>query len=251
MRTLKLTLAYDGTHFFGWQVQGEERTVQGTLEEAWQHVSGETARVLASGRTDAGVHALAQVARIRTRSDLGADVVQRALNANLPADVVVLSVEEAPVAFHPIRDAVSKRYRYVIHDGPVADVFRRHFCWKVWQRLDAQAMHRAAQALLGKHDFRSFQTSGSTRKTTVRTITDLFVLRGNGDEADLITLEIQADGFLYNMARAIVGTLAEVGRGARDEHWLLDVLHSHDRRAAGSTAPPQGLFLLKVDYPAP
>jgi tRNA pseudouridine38-40 synthase len=248
MRTLKLILAYDGTHYVGWQAQGEQRTVQRTLEQAWKEIAQEEVRVLASGRTDSGVHALGQVARIGTRTRLEADVVQRALNASLPNDLVVLSVEEAPSSFHPIRDAKSKRYRYVIHDGPLADVFCRHFSWKVWQRLDAEKMHRAAQPLLGEHDFRSFQTSGSDRKTTVRKVTDLFVRRGERTQSDLITIEIEANGFLYNMARVIVGTLAEVGRGARDESWPLAVLDACDRRAGGTTAPPQGLFLVSVRY---
>jgi tRNA pseudouridine38-40 synthase len=248
MRCLKLTLAYDGTDFRGWQAQGEQRTVQRTLEQAWQAVTGEMVRMMASGRTDSGVHALGQVVRVRTQSHLSTDVLQRALNANLPPDMVVLAAEEAAKGFHPIRDAIRKRYRYLIHDGPLQDVFRRQYCWKVWQRLDAAAMHRSAQALRGRHDFRSFQTSGSARKTTTRTVTDLFARRGKGTQADVITVEIEADGFLYNMARAIVGTLVEVGRGARDETWPLAVLQALDRRAGGTTAPPQGLFLVSVDY---
>jgi tRNA pseudouridine38-40 synthase len=248
MRTLKLTLAYDGTDFAGWQVQENKRTVQGVLEDAWAMITGERLRATASGRTDAGVHALAQVASLRTATQLTSDVLRRALNASLPADVVVGSVEDATEGFHAIRDAVSKRYRYVIHDGELADAFRRRWSWKVWQRLDERAMHRAAQALVGKHDFRSFQTSGAPRKTTVRTVSELWVRRGLADDADLITCEIEADGFLYNMVRAIVGALYEVGRGARPESWPAEVLAACDRRAGAMTAPPQGLFLVSVRY---
>jgi tRNA pseudouridine38-40 synthase len=248
MRTIKLTLAYDGTDFAGWQVQEGKRTVQGVLEEAWAKITGETVRATASGRTDAGVHALAQVASLKSDTHLTAEVLQRALNAGLPSDMVVLSVEDAASGFHALRDAVSKRYRYVIHDGELADVFRRRFCWKVWHRLEDHAMHRAAQALLGTHDFRSFQTSGAPRKTTVRTVSDVFVRRGAGDERDLVTLEIEADGFLYNMVRAIVGSLYEIGRGAQTEKWLRKVLDARDRRAGAMTAPPQGLFLVDVCY---
>lgn len=248
MRSLKLTLAYDGTHFSGWQVQDEQRTVQLVLEQAWNGVAGESIRITASGRTDAGVHAIGQVASLETDNRLAPEVLQKALNANLPEDVVVLAVEEAASGFHAIRDAVSKRYRYVLHDGPTADVFRRHYCWKTWQRLDAEAMHRAAEPLRGKHDFCSFQSSGSERKTTVRNVTELFVRRGKGLDADVILIEIEADGFLYNMVRAIVGTLVEVGRGARGESWPLEVLNARDRREAAMTAPPQGLFLVSVEY---
>jgi tRNA pseudouridine38-40 synthase len=249
MRCIKLTLAYDGTAYAGWQVQVGESTVQGTLETAIQKITGQASRLLASGRTDAGVHALGQVAAFRTQSLLPADVLQRALNAELPHDVAVLAVEEVPGSFHPIRDAHRKRYRYVIHDGPVRDVFRRNYCWQyVHGRLDAQAMQRATAPLLGRHDFSSFQTSGAPRRHSVRNVFDLSVRRGRGEEQDLLCLEIEADGFLYNMVRAIVGTLVEVGRGARGEDWPAQVLQAADRRAAGPTAPPQGLFLVCVTY---
>ncbi len=249
MRTLKLTLAYDGTAYAGWQVQPGRPTVQGRLEAAIQNVTGQQVRVLASGRTDAGVHALGQVVGLQTQSDLPVDVLRRALNAQLPEDVVVLEVAEAAEGFHPIRDAVRKRYRYILHDGPVREVFRRQYCWHYKHgRLDAEAMARAAAALRGRHDFRSFQSSGAQRESTVRTVYELTVQRGRGDQQDWITLEIEADGFLYNMVRAIVGTLVEVGRGARPETWPAEVLQAVDRAAAGPTAPPQGLFLVRVEY---
>jgi len=249
MRTIKLTLAYDGTGYAGWQVQPGLATVQGTLEAAIEKVTGRQVRATASGRTDAGVHALAQVAAFATDSHLATSVLQRALNAELPRDVVVLQLNEAPPDFHPIRDALRKRYRYVIHDGPVRDTFRRGQCWQyVHGRLDVDAMQRAAGALLGKHDFSSFETSGAERASSVRTIYDLPVERGRAEEADLVTVEVEADGFLYNMVRAIVGTLVEVGRGAREEPWVGDVLEAADRRAAGPTAPPEGLFLVRVEY---
>jgi tRNA pseudouridine38-40 synthase len=251
MRTVRLTLAYDGTDFAGWQVQEGKRTVQGVLEEAWAKITGETVRATASGRTDAGVHALAQVVSLKSSTHLTSEVLQRALNAGLPGDMVVLAADDATASFHAIRDAVSKRYRYVIHDGELADVFRRRFCWKVWHRLDDHAMHRAAQALAGTHDFRSFQTSGAPRKTTVRTVSDLFVRRGTGEERDLVTVEIEADGFLYNMVRAIVGALYEIGRGVQNEKWLREVLKARDRRAGAATAPAQGLFLVEVNYSPP
>ncbi len=248
MRTIKLTIAYDGTDYAGWQVQRGEKTVQEVLQAAVEKVTGAAAGVIASGRTDAGVHALGQVAAFRTESQLPPDVLRRALNAELPRDVAILEAVEAPTRFHPIRDAVRKRYRYLIHDGPVRDVFRRRYCWQYPSRLDAEAMHRASQALLGTHDFSSFETSGAERKDSIRTVYDLRVGRGRGAERDLVTVEIEADGFLYNMVRAIVGTLVEVGRGAEDESWVAEVLAAADRRRAGPTAPPHGLFLVRVEY---
>jgi len=254
MRTLRLILSYDGTAYAGWQVQPQCRTVQGVLEAAIEKITGRSTRTMASGRTDAGVHALGQVVVFRTESELPADVLQRALNAELPRDVAVREVTEAAEGFHPIRDAVRKRYRYVIHDGRVRDVFERQYCWHyVRGRLDADAMNRAAQVLLGRHDFSSFESSGAERETSVRTVFDISVERGRAGRfdrvfPDQIILEVEADGFLYNMVRAIVGTLVEVGRGAQRETWPAEVLRAVDRAAAGPTAPPQGLFLLRVDY---
>lgn len=248
-RTVKLTLAYDGTAYAGWQVQRGQTTVQGVLESAIAKVTGRTTRVIASGRTDAGVHALGQVAGFHTDSQLPAAVLQRALNAELPRDVAVLEAADVPGDFHPIRDAVRKRYRYVICDGPVRDVFRRRYGWHCHHgRLDAEAMNRAARVLVGTHDFAGFETSGAPRKDSIRTISELRVERGRGGEPDWVTIEVEADGFLYNMVRAIVGTLVEVGRGAEPESWVADVLAAADRRAAGPNAPPQGLFLVSVDY---
>jgi tRNA pseudouridine38-40 synthase len=272
MRTLKLTIAYDGTAYAGWQLQPEKPTIQGTLENAIAKVTGRHVRILASGRTDAGVHALGQVVGFRTDTTLPPEVLLRAINANLPHDVAVIDAAEAAEGFHPIRDAVRKRYRYMIHDGPIRDVFCRHFAWHyVYGRLDADAMRRAAAALLGTHDFSSFETSGAKRKTSVRTVFDLVVERGAagqggtgglgirnwgfGTKTDIdcspfLTIEVEADGFLYNMVRAIVGTLVEVGRGSRPEGWPGEVLRAKDRRQAGPTAPPQGLCLVKVEYSA-
>jgi tRNA pseudouridine38-40 synthase len=258
MRTLRLTIAYDGSEYAGWQVQPGRSTIQGALEGAVERVTGQAARTLASGRTDAGVHALGQVVSLRTDSTLTPDVLVRALNANLPDDIAVLAVAVVPSSFHPIRDVVRKRYRYVLYDSPVRDVFRRCYCWHYTHgRLDAEAMQRAANSLLGTHDFSSFESSGAERKTSVRTVFDLVVERGRGGDKtsercdDLLVIEVEADGFLYNMVRAMVGTLVQVGNGSRSEGWPGEVLQQCDRRFAGPTAPPQGLFLLRVEYGSP
>jgi len=247
MPHFKLTLAYDGTAYHGWQVQPEQRTIQGTIEAAILKLTGQSVRVTASGRTDAGVHALAQVASFRADCRLSVGELHTALNALLPGDIAVLDVQEVPAGFHPIRDAQRKCYRYVIHNRPTRDVFARQYAWHLVPPLDVPAMQRAAEALLGTHDFSSFETAGAPRETSVRTVSRLDV-RGDDAQAGRITIEIEADGFLYNMVRAIVGTLVEVGRGGEPESWPGEVLAACDRSAGGPTAPPQGLFLVDVDY---
>lgn len=248
MRSLKLTVAYDGTEFFGWQWQPERRTVQGVLEKAIHRVTGETLRVVASGRTDAGVHALGQAVSFETNSHLTAEVLQRALNANLPADVVVLAASDAPAGFNAIDDARSKRYRYVIHNHPWRDVFRRQYAWHIHYQLDVQRMHEAARCLQGRHDFKSFESSGSSRVSTVRTVYDVTVSRFCEGEGARIEIEVEADGFLYNMVRNVVGTLVDVGRGRRPASWITELLALRDRRQAGATAPPHGLYLVHVNF---
>jgi tRNA pseudouridine38-40 synthase len=250
MRWLQLVLMYDGTRYAGWQVQPGQATVQQVLEDALQQVTGAPARASASGRTDAGVHALGQVVSVCTETRLSCAVLGRALNAVLPNDIAVRSVRPTRSGFHARRDALGKRYRYQIDNGPVPHVFRRQFAWHVPTALDHEAMARAARGLCGRHDFRSFESSGSARQTSVRTVTDLCVRRGHDDDSNQVTIEVAADGFLYNMVRTIVGTLVEVGRGAQPEGWPVAVLRARDRRRAGPTAPPHGLCLLHVAYPA-
>ncbi len=249
MPTFKLTLAYDGTAYAGWQVQAPGRlAVQEVVERAIEAVTGQRVRVMASGRTDAGVHARGQVISFRSACGLEPGVLVRALNAHLPADIAVLDAQIVPDDFHATLSARRKRYRYAIHNHPIRDVFRRHTSWHFPRPLDVPAMHEAAQLLQGTHDFRSFQTSGSKRQSTVRTIFDISVRRGSGEDRHMVYIEVEADGFLYNMVRAIVGTLVEVGRGSRPPAWVAEVLAACDRRLAGRTAPPHGLCLLRVDY---
>ena len=248
MRWLKLTVAYDGTAYAGWQVQPDQPTVQNALQAAWLEITGEVVRLTAAGRTDAGVHALGQVAAIATECGIANDELCRGLNAKLPRDVAVLAIHNAPEGFHATYDAVSKLYRYQIHNGRIRSVFDRHYSWHYPQPLDAKWMHAAGQMLVGRHDFASFETAGSERSDTVRTISHLSVERGTGLLLERITLDVEGDGFLYNMVRAIVGTLVRVGCGARQTEWVADVLASRDRARAGQTAPAEGLFLVRVDY---
>ncbi len=246
MRNIKLTLCYDGTDFHGWQRQAGLRTVQEEIEVAIDSLTQVRSTVTASGRTDSGVHALGQVAHFFTASEHQPEVILKALNALLPPDLRVLDVEEVPQAFHATLDARSKRYRYVIDNGPIASPFQLRYSWHVFHRLDIESMSRASKSLLGRHDFRSFETDWPNRTSSVRTIYDLDVARAD----HLVSIEVEADGFLYNMVRAIAGTLVLVGSGKRPESWVGQVLGAESRAAAGPTAPPQGLFLIQVRYEA-
>src|SRR5713101_2307965 len=244
MRNIKLTLSYDGSDFFGWQTQPGFRTVQETLEAAITELTGERVHAKASGRTDTGVHAVGQVVNFYTTTRHPPDVLVRALNAHLPPDVVIREAADVPQAFDAKRDAQRKLYRYVIHDGAVPDPFLRRYCHQSRHALDADAMRRAAQCLFGRHDFRSFETDWPNRMSSVRTITHLAVSRlGNW-----IWLDVEADGFLYNMVRAIAGTLMNVGRGYWPASQVPAILQAGDRRLAGPTSPAQGLFLMRVTY---
>jgi tRNA pseudouridine38-40 synthase len=245
MRNIKLTLCYDGTDFHGWQRQPGFRTVQQALEEALEQLTGARTSTTASGRTDAGVHALGQVVHFLTASRHPTETFVRALNALMPRDVRVRDAREMPQAFHATLDAKSKRYRYVIDNGRIACPFRLRYSWHVPQPLDESRMRRAAEPLRGRHDFRSFETDWPNRTSSVRTIRDLTVDRSGA----IVTIEVEADGFLYNMVRSITGTLMLVGAGKRPEAWVAQVLAAESRVEAGPTAPPQGLFLLSVNYP--
>jgi tRNA pseudouridine38-40 synthase len=245
MRNLKLLVRYDGTDFGGWQTQPNARTVQQTLEEAIASITCEPrVRVNASGRTDAGVHALGQVANVYTATALDNPTLVKAVNAKLPADVAMLECADAAQSFDANKDAVRKMYRYVVNDTRVPDPFLRRYAWQPRRPLDAELMHAAARCLLGRHDFRSFETNWPNRLTSIRTITDIRVER----HGETVRLEVEADGFLYNMVRSIVGTLYQVGRGYWPAGKVREVLEAMDRREAGPTAPPQGLFLVRVTY---
>ena len=248
MRFFKLTLAYDGTEFIGWQRQPKRRTVQGVLEQTLSQILQEQVLCKSSGRTDSGVHALAQMVTFQSVTRHPPEAITKALNAELPDDMFVFEVSEAPADFNPIRDAVRKRYRYVIQDGRVRDIFDRQYVWQVFRRLDVQAMQQAAKHLVGTHDFQSFESHGSSRLTTVRTIYDLLVERREGERTDRVIIEVEADGFLYNMVRNIAGTLMLIGKGKHPPDWPLSILAAKDRRVCGPTAPAQGLFMMWVEY---
>ena len=247
-RHFKLTVAYNGREYVGWQVQAQGRTIQAELERAIKQVTQETVRATASGRTDSGVHALGQVVSVPLKKDITPEKLLLALNGNLPSDIRVLDITYAVEDFHAIRDAISKRYRYFIQDGRVHDPFLWERSWFLPQEIDHRAMQKAAKMLVGEHDFATYQSSGSPRLTTVRTIHDFVVTRENGSLTNPIVVEVEANGFLYNMVRNLVGTLVEVGLGKRDKTWPAEILDMKDRKAAGQTAPAKGLFLVSVTY---
>jgi tRNA pseudouridine38-40 synthase len=250
VRTLKLTLSYDGTRLVGWQRQAEGDSVQSLLEDALARFEGKPVTVHGAGRTDAGVHALGQVASAEVTFTHDVTTLVRALNAQLPEDVRVLSVDDAASGFHARFSARSKAYRYRIRNGAIASPFERAFVWHVPQPLDVVAMQEAAARLLGRHDFSSFRSIGTEVPDAVRTLTvsALTENRSSSDTGALLTYDVSGDGFLRHMVRAIVGTLVEVGRGWRDPAQMDAPLQAKDRARAGATAPPQGLFLMRVDY---
>jgi tRNA pseudouridine38-40 synthase len=244
MRNLKIVLAYDGAGFMGWQVQSGVRTVQGTMEMALGEILGHEARVIASGRTDAGVHALGQVINVRTASPIPIDGLIRGLNSILPGDVSVISAVDVGPDFHARYQARSKSYLYLMDTGSVRSPFLDRYALHIRYHLDIPAMKESMRHLLGEHDFASFLATGSTVKTTVRiiTATDL-ITQGNKT-----VFWIKGSGFLRYMVRNIVGTLLLVGTGKLAPEDMSRIIALRDRQFAGPTAPPHGLYLIGVEY---
>jgi tRNA pseudouridine38-40 synthase len=245
MRTLKLTLAYDGTAYQGWQRQINGLSIQQLVEEAFAPLNaGVPPTIAAASRTDAGVHALGQVASVSTSIDVPASAVLRALNVRLPPDIRVIGVVDAAPGFHARFHAKGKTYRYRIVTMPVCSPFDRWFVWHAPGRRRLDEMHRAAAIFVGRHDFASFQGRGSAVRHTVRTIHRLELREAGGE----LVFEIEGDGFLRQMVRAIVGTINDVGAGSLDVERIPSILAARDRRAGGTTAPAAGLTLVSVKY---
>jgi len=246
LRTFRLVLEYAGSGFEGWQLQAgprEARTVQGVLLEAIRSVTGADAAVRGAGRTDAGVHALAQVASVRVATALDAGTLQRALNARLPADVAVRAAAPAPPGWDALRAARGKHYRYQIWNGRVRSPLRAARWAHLPEALSLEAMRRAAGAFVGRHDFAALQAAGSSVKTTVRTLTRLEL---SGEAGGELVLDVEGEGFLRHMVRNLAGTLVEIGRGRWGPERAAALLASRDRGLAGPTAPAHGLTLVAV-----
>ncbi|MDB4349869.1 tRNA pseudouridine(38-40) synthase TruA [Omnitrophica bacterium] len=244
MRNIKLTIQYDGTNYSGWQSQKNSVAIQDIVEKAIAKLLGETPRITGAARTDAQVHAAGQVANFKTKSRLSLENIKNGLNRNLPRDIVVTRVNEAGGDFHSQYDAKRKLYRYRIYAGSPVPPFFKDFVTPVKYDLNMDIIREETKVLLGRHDFLSFQGARSVRNNTVRDIYRIDVRR----RGRLIEFDIEANGFLYNMVRTIIGTLIDVGRGYLKRGSLKKILEGRDRRLAGSTAPPKGLCLMKVRY---
>ena len=267
MTTFRITLSYDGTNYVGWQRQANGVSIQAVIEDALRALDGREVPVTGAGRTDAGVHALGQVASFTIARDLQPDALVRALNAHLPRAIRVLSAEEASPAFHARFNARTKTYRYRLWNDEVMSPFESMYAWHVPGPLDLEAMRAAAQLLEGRHDFVAFQAAGSSVTTTEREIFSsrivdcrLRIERESAIKSPIdsairnpqsatLAYEVSGTGFLRHMVRIVVGSLVEVGRGRQTVEWFDRAIASRDRASAGPTAPPHGLFLVRVEYP--
>lgn len=246
-RNIRLLLAYDGTPFLGWQVQPQGPTIQSVLEEALGRITGHETKVKGSGRTDAGVHALGQVANFHTTARMATEAFVPALNGMLPPEIAVLAADEVDPSFDAQFSAVEKTYRYRILNSRVKSPFEHRRSWQIPVNIDIEAMRRAAAHLVGHIDFSSFRAMGCVASTPVRTMRNILI----SHDGALVVLELTADGFLRHMVRNIVGTLIEVGKGRFSTDDFVAILAARDRTRAGKTAPPHGLYLVRVVYPSP
>lgn len=245
MKRIKLTVAYDGTDYCGWQIQPNGITVEEVLNRNLSELTGEEITVIGASRTDSGVHAQGNVAVFDSDTTIPPERIAYAVNRKLPEDIVVIRSEEVPGDWHPRYQETEKTYEYHILNREMPDPVRRRDTYFVSYPLDLEAMRHAAAYLKGEHDFRSFCNIHTDVQDTVRTIYDLDIIRSG----DLVTVRIRGNGFLYNMVRIIVGTLVRVGRGFYSPGQVKEILEAKERTSAGVTAPPQGLVLVKIDYP--
>ena len=244
MRNIKLTIEYDGKDFNGWQKQPKKLNIQGEIERAIEEITGEEIDLIGSGRTDAGVHSLGQVANFKTNSNIPIEKIPIALNTKLKRSIRIIKAEEVDERFHSRYNCKKKTYRYIINNSDNGTAIYRNLEYNFSEKLDEKKMNEAAQKFLGEHDFKGFKASGTSSKSSVRTIYKAKVLR----EGDKVIIELTGNGFLYNMVRIIAGTLLEVGLGKIKPEEIEDIINSGDRKKAGKTLPPNGLYLVKVEY---
>ena len=244
-KNFKITIEYDGTSYHGWQRQQNEHTIQGEIEKALFTMTGKKTVLAASGRTDAGVHALGQVANFNCNTDLSPHAFQNGLNSLTKDDIVIISCDIVDENFHSRFDVKSKTYNYRILNSDLPTAINRQYAWFIRKKLDLDAMRQAVRHIIGTNDFKAFEGTGSPRSHTTRCV---FKAEITGQSNGLIVIEIRADGFLRFMVRNIVGTLADVGLGKTTSDDFKEILLSKERSTAGATAPPNGLFLIQVKY---
>ena len=245
MRNIKLVIEYDGKDFNGWQKQPTKLNIQGEIEKAIKQITGEEVDLTASGRTDAGVHALGQVANFKTNSNIPIEKIPIALNSNLKKSIVIKSAEEVEERFHSRLNFKRKTYRYMINNSKYGTAIYRNLETHIPMKLDIQKMQEAVKYFEGEHDFKAFKASGTSSKSSVRTIYRAEVIDAGNER---IYIELTGNGFLYNMVRIIAGTLVEVGLGKIEPNEIKTIIESKKRENAGKTLPPQGLYLVKVEY---
>jgi len=244
-KNIKLTLAYDGTLYHGWQRQKNGVTIQAVVEKKIEIMTGKPVKLIASGRTDAGVHAITQVCNFITRSKITPQDLKRGLNSLLPDDIFVRDSEYVPLEFHARYKAKSKTYEYRILNREDPDLFRRHYVWHIRVPLDAKVMAQCVAVLRGRHDFSAFRSTGSGNLDPVRTVSRAEL---KGPKDGMLKFVIEAEGFLRHMVRNIVGTVVDAGLGKMDASGFKEIMESRDRKMAGIKAPPQGLFLMNIEY---
>lgn len=245
MRNIRLLLQYEGTRYQGWQRQtSSDNTIQGKLENLLSKMCNEDIEIQASGRTDAGVHAIGQVANFHTNSQMSAEEMQGYINQYLPEDIVVREVREVAPRFHSRLNATGKKYCYRILNSKTPDVFWRRYAVQLTEQLDVQQMQKAAQLLLGEHDYKSFTSAKKGKKSTVRRIDNIDITK----EGDMLTFTFEGNGFLHHMVRILMGTLVEVGKGERNPEDIPGILEARNREMAGTLMPSKGLMLMEVYY---
>ena len=245
MRNIKLVIEYDGKDFNGWQKQPTKLNIQGEIERAIKQITGEEVDLTASGRTDAGVHALGQVANFKTNSNIAIEKIPIALNSNLKKSIIIKSAEEVEERFHSRLNCKRKTYRYIINNSKYGTAIYRNLETHIPMKLDIQKMQKAVKYFEGEHDFKAFKASGTSSKSSVRTIYKAEVIDVGNER---IYIELTGNGFLYNMVRIISGTLVEVGLGKIEPNEIKTIIESQKRENAGKTLPPQGLYLVNVEY---
>ena len=244
MRNIKLTIEYDGKDFNGWQKQPDKLNIQGTIEKAIERVTGEIVELTASGRTDAGVHSLGQVANFKTNTNIPIEKIPVAINSQLKKSIVIKKAEEVDEKFHSRLSCKRKTYRYIINNSPEGSAIYRNLETHIPYKLNVKKMKEAIKYFIGEHDFKAFKASGTSSKSSVRTIYDAKIY----EDKERIFIELTGNGFLYNMVRIIAGTLVDVGSGKIMPEDIVNIINSKKRENAGKTLPPQGLYLLNVDY---